>query len=125
MLIMSIGLFIMNSILIEDSHVAAYNLANRIENFVSLTLIALSSSQVTILGMFYGAKKYNLIKPMVQYTMLWSVLIGSFFQFYYFYLLKILLLVLTASSISEVEMSDKAIKTTINYFYVMIFAYPL
>ena len=51
----------MNSILIEDSHVAAYNLANRIENFVSLTLIALSSSQVTILGMFYGAKNIILL----------------------------------------------------------------
>lgn len=125
MLIMSIGLFIMNSILIEDSHVAAYNLANRIENFVSLTLIALSSSQVTILGMFYGAKKYDLIKPMVQYTMTWSVLIGSFFSILLFLFVEdITPLFLTASSIDEIEMSDKAIKTTIDYFYVMIFAYP-
>ena len=66
MLIMSIGLFIMNSIFIQDSHVAAYNLANRIENFVSLTLIALSSSQVTVLGMFYGAKRFDLICTIVS-----------------------------------------------------------
>ena len=46
MLIMSCGLFIMNTILVEDSHVAGYNLANRIENFATLALISLSTSNV-------------------------------------------------------------------------------
>jgi putative MATE family efflux protein len=125
MLIMSTGLFIMNSILIEDSHVAAYNLANRIENFVSLTLIALSSSQVTILGMFYGAKRFDLIKPMVRYTLIWSVLIASFFSIIIYYFIDdITPLFLTASSLKEIEMSNKAIHTTIQYFNVMIFVYP-
>ena len=125
MLIMSIGLFIMNSIFIQDSHVAAYNLANRIENFVSLTLIALSSSQVTVLGMFYGAKRFDLIKPMVRYTLMWSILIASFFSIIiYFFIEDITPLFLTASSIEEIKMSDKAIKTTIQYFNIMIFVYP-
>ena len=80
MLIMSLGLFLMNSIFIDDSHVAAYNLANRIENFIVLALISISTSQVTIIGMFYGAKKNNLIKPMIRYTTLWAILIASFFS---------------------------------------------
>ena len=125
MLIMSIGLFIMNSIFIADSDVAAYNLSNRIENFVSLTLIALSSSQVTILGMFYGANRFDLIKPMVRYTLIWSIAIASFFSIImYFFIEDIAPLFLTASSIQEIEMSDKAIQTTIQYFKIMIFVYP-
>ncbi|MBC21462.1 MAG: hypothetical protein CMG54_00925 [Candidatus Marinimicrobia bacterium] len=125
MLIMSLGLFIMNSILTDDSHVAAYNLANRIENFVSLTLIALSSAQVTILGMFYGAKKYELVKPMVKYTMMWSIFIASFFSVILFLFIEdITPLFLTSSSLSETVMSDQAIKSTIDYFSIMIFAYP-
>ncbi len=125
MLIMSVGLFLMNSIFIEDSHVAAYNLANRIENFVSLTLIALSSSQVTILGMFYGAKRFDLIKPMVRYTTIWSIAIASFFSIIIFLFIEdITPLFLTASSKQEIDISQEAIKTTIQYFKVMIFAYP-
>ena len=125
MLIMSVGLFLMNSIFIEDSHVAAYNLANRIENFVTLTLVALSSSQVTILGMFYGAKRFDLIKPMVRYTTLWSIAIASVFSIIIFFFIEdIAPLFLTASSTQEIDISKEAIKTTVQYFQVMIFAYP-
>ena len=125
MLIMSVGLFLMNSIFIEDSHVAAYNLANRIENFVTLTLVALSSSQVTILGMFYGAKRFDLIKPIVRYTTIWSIAIASVFSIIIFFFIEdIAPLFLTASSTQEIDISKEAIKTTVQYFQVMIFAYP-
>jgi len=125
MLIMSMGLFIMNSIFIKDSHVAAYNLSHRIENFVSLTLVALSSSQVTILSMFYGAKRFDLIKSMVRYTTMWAILIASFFSIIiYFFIEDIAPLFLTASSLEEIAMSERAIKTTVDYYKVMIFIYP-
>jgi putative MATE family efflux protein len=125
MLIMSMGLFIMNSIFIQDSHVAAYNLSHRIENFVTLTLVALSSSQVTILSMFYGAKRFDLIKSMVRYTTMWAILISSFFSIIiYFFIEDIAPLFLTASSLKEIAMSEKAIKTTVDYYKVMIFIYP-
>ena len=125
MLIMSMGLFIINSIFIKDSHVAAYNLSHRIENFVSLTLVALSSSQVTILSMFYGAKRFDLIKSMVRYTTMWAILIASFFSIIiYFFIEDIAPLFLTASSLEEIAMSERAIKTTVDYYKVMIFIYP-
>ena len=125
MLIMSFGLFIMNSILIHDAHVAGYNLSARIENFVALTLIALSSSQVTILSMFYGAKRIDLIKPMIKYTMMWAILIASCFSIFIFFCIEdIAPLFLTASSEVEIEMSNSAINTTISYYKVMAFIYP-
>ena len=72
MLIMSVGLFFMNSILATapngDAHVAAYNLSNRIENFITLTLISISTSQVTIIGMFYGAKRFDLINLLINFS---------------------------------------------------------
>ena len=125
MLIMSIGLFIMNSILVDDAHVAGYNLANRIENFITLTLISISTSQVTILGMFYGAKRYDLLKSMVRYTTLWSIIISIFFSIIsFFYIDDIAPFFLTATTPDEIEMSKKAILSTINYYRVMVFIYP-
>ena len=125
MLIMSLGLFLMNSIFIDDSHVAAYNLANRIENFIVLALISISTSQVTIIGMFYGAKKNNLIKPMIRYTTLWAILIASFFSIVTFLFIEdIAPLFLTSTSSNEFNMSNEAIQSVVDYYKVMAFAYP-
>ena len=121
MLIMSCGLFIMNTILVEDYHVAGYNLANRIENFATLALISLSTSQVTIIGMFYGAKQYHLIKPMIRYATMWAIIIGGFFS------------IISLSFIDEIAPlffvsldndSILAIESTKQYYIVMAFAYP-
>ena len=123
MLIMSCGLFIMNSILINDSHVAAYNLANRIENFVSLTLIALSSSQVTILGMFYGAKKHELIRIVVLYcikcSLFISVLFGLIFYFFGENIFPIFI-----NNNKNILLANNVINIGISYFRVFAFAVP-
>ena len=75
--------------------------------------------------MFYGSKRIDLIKPIVRYTTKWSIFIASFFSIIiYFFIEDITPLFLTASSLQEIKMSDKAIQTTIQYFKVMIFVYP-
>ena len=131
MLIMSCGLFIMNTILMEDSHVAGYNLANRIENFATLALISLSTSQVTIIGMFYGAKQYHLIKPMIRYTTMWAMIIGGFFSILsLLFIQDIAPFFFPSNSILGLENQEllnlkrDAINSTIEYYYVMAFAYP-
>jgi len=125
MLIMSCGLFIMNTILEQDSHVAGYNLANRIENFATLALISLSTSQVTIIGMFYGAKKYHLIKPMIRYTTIWAMIIGSLFSILsLLFIDEIAPLFFPYNSTLNFEMKAAAIKSTVEYFSIMAFAYP-
>ena len=125
MLIMSCGLFIMNTILVDDAHVAGYNLANRIENFATLALISLASSQVTIIGMFYGAKKYHLIKPMIRYATVWAMIIGGLFSILsLLFIDKIAPLFFPSNSTLDLAMKDDAIKSTIQYYNYMAFAYP-
>ena len=121
MLIMSCGLFIMNTILVEDYHVAGYNLANRIENFATLALISLASSQVTIIGMFYGAKQYHLIKPMIRYTTFWAIIIGGFFSILSLSFIDQIAPLFFTSLDSD---SIKAIQSTKKYYIVMAIAYP-
>ena len=127
MLIMSVGLFFMNSILATapngDAHVAAYNLSNRIENFITLTLISISTSQVTIIGMFYGAKRFDLIKPMVRYTTFWSMLIASIFSLIaYFFIQDITSLFFDSNSNNMDDIL--AIDSTISYYKIMFLAFP-
>jgi putative MATE family efflux protein len=42
--------------------VAAFGLATRLESFATMPIIALSMSLVTLVGMFYGAKRYEQVK---------------------------------------------------------------
>ena len=133
MLIMSIGLFIMNSIFIHDADVAAYNLAARIENFITLTLISISTSQVTIVGMFYGAERFHLIKPLVKYTTFWSIIIVSIFGFIAFFLVEdVAPLFFEMNGSFSVSGSDQlkpedftqAINGTVSYYKIMFIAFP-
>ena len=125
MLIMSLGLFFMNSILAtnHDAHVAAYSLATRIENFIILTLIAISTSQVTIIGMFYGARRFDLIKPMVRYTTFWSMLLAGLFSLMaFFFIDDIAPLFFSTNSNNSVDLL--ALESAISYFKIMIIAFP-
>ena len=131
MLIMSIGLLIMNSIFLYDVDVASYNLAARIENFITLTLISISTSQVTIVGMFYGAKRFDLIRPIVQYTTFWSIVIVSIFGFIAFFIVDDIAPIFFASDpsflgpdkLSDAEITQ-AINGTVSYYKIMFIAFP-
>ena len=125
MFIMSFGLFIMNTILIDDAHVAGYNIANRIENFITLTLISISSSLVTVIGMFYGAKKYRLIKPMIKYTTFWAMTIGSIFSILCFLFMdRVAPIFFPSNDIVDISMKKSAIDSTIEYYKFMAISYP-
>ena len=129
MLIMSFGLFFMNSILANgmpngDAHIAGYNLANRIENFITLTLISISTSQVTIIGMFYGARRFDLIKPLVRYTTFWAMVIAALFSFVtFFFIDDIAPLFFNINSNDSVN-AALALKSTISYYKIMLIAFP-
>ena len=66
-------LFFYNSILGMSensiSAIAAYSTAHRIEHLFFIPIISLATSMVTLIGMFYGAKKYDLIDSIFYYCM--------------------------------------------------------
>jgi Na+-driven multidrug efflux pump len=121
LLLMSLGLFFMNSILGTsddgDAYVAAFNLANRIENFITLTLISISTSQVTIIGMFYGAKRFDLIKPLVRYATFWSMFIAGLFSLVAFFFIN---------DITSLffDQNEIAFASTVSYYKILAIAFP-
>jgi len=69
MLTMSIYVMFLNRFMAHfgTDYVAAFGLATRLESFVSLPIFALSISLMTLVGMFYGAGRYDLVKSISRY----------------------------------------------------------
>jgi putative MATE family efflux protein len=69
MLTMSIYVMFLNRFMAHfgTDYVASFGLATRLESFVSLPIFALSISLLTLVGMFYGAKRHDLVKSVSWY----------------------------------------------------------
>lgn len=78
MVIMSVGAGIFNYILIHFSEhaVAGYQVAGRLDQIFFLPVMAIAGSLVTLVGMFYGARRIDLIRAVSYYGMGRAVLIG-------------------------------------------------
>jgi putative MATE family efflux protein len=89
MVIMSIGLFFYNSILnmseYSTSAIAAYSTAHRIEHLFFIPIISLATSMVTLIGMFYGAKKFDLINYIFYYSIKVGIIISIIFGFVFYF----------------------------------------
>jgi len=69
MLTMSIYVMFLNRFMAHfgTDYVASFGLATRLESLVSLPIFALSISLLTLVGMFYGAKRYDLVRSISWY----------------------------------------------------------
>jgi putative MATE family efflux protein len=69
MLTMSIYVMFLNRFMAHfgTDYVAAFGLSTRLESFVSLPIFALSISLLTLVAMFYGAKRSDLVKSISWY----------------------------------------------------------
>jgi len=69
MLTMSIYVMFLNRFMAHfgTDYVASFGLATRLESFVSLPIFAISISLLTLVGMFCGAKRYDLVKSVSWY----------------------------------------------------------
>ena len=140
--IMSIGMFANNSILSvadfntygEQSYsipgwseecpeiekiggvVGGYQISARIENLFMNLVIAISSSMVTIVGMFYGARRFDLIKPIINYALKWSVIFSLIATFIFFFLSNYIIYGFTND--------PKTINEAVKYFNICAFTYP-
>ncbi|MDP6936344.1 MAG: MATE family efflux transporter [Candidatus Marinimicrobia bacterium] len=116
MIIMSMGILLFNRILGSSDAVAAYQTAGRIEHLFFLPIISIATSLVTLVGMFYGAKRIDLVKLMVKYGLTRSVSISfSFSILFYFF---------SGSLMPLFTNSDEISRLAVLYFKIMAFAYP-
>ena len=77
-LLMALGGGIFNRLLVEYSPdvVAAYQVGGRLDHVVLLPMISISTALVTLVGMFRGAGRFDLVRDVVRYGMTWAVGIG-------------------------------------------------
>ena len=124
MIVMSIWMLICNKLItlsINDetqamAAVGAFQIAGRLENIFFLPIISIASSLVTIVGMFFGAKEFELIKKIVNYTIIRSIMIGIFFCMIFYSLVEYIIIPFNAD--------QKSIEYLIQYFTIVPFAYP-
>ncbi|MBS83380.1 MAG: hypothetical protein CMD65_04515 [Gammaproteobacteria bacterium] len=120
MLIMSIGLFFYNKILAMTDFpvesIAAYSTAHRIEHLFFIPIISIATSMVTLVGMFYGAKRLDLINKVIFYGLKNAIAISCIFGFLFFTSAKYIFPLFT----NDLEI----IKIGIEYFKIFSFAIP-
>ena len=96
MIIMSMGVMLFNIILGSSQAVAAYQTAGRIEHFFFLPIISIATSLVTLVGMFYGAKRMDLVNQMVVYGISRAVVIAFSFSLLFFFIIAEIIPVFTS-----------------------------
>ncbi len=120
MVTMSFGLFIFNSILNLTSYssnaIAAYSTAHRIEHLFFIPIISIATSMVTLIGMFFGAKKFELIKNISLYALKSGLIISTAFGILFY---------TTSESMLSLFTNDyKIISIGVEYFKIFSFAIP-
>ena len=117
MIIMASGVSIYNRLLENEIAIGAYASAHRIEHFFIIPLISISTSIVTIVGMFYGAKKTILIKEIIFYGIKKTLVISVSFSFILFFFSKDLLELIP-------KLNEELIIIAVDYFKIFSFALP-
>ena len=86
MVVMAIGQLVFNRLLVNYSTnaVAAYQIGGRIDMLVFLPIFGIASALTTMVGMFYGANRIDLISKIVNYGMKCSVAISVVFGIFFF-----------------------------------------
>lgn len=119
MIVMSMGTMFYNLLLADFGSVAvaAYGAASKIDMIVVLPIFGLSGAAVTVVGMFAGAGRIDLVRSTALYTYRWAVTLAAVMGFGAF---------LTSDSILRIFTDDPtAIAIGTTYLGFMIFAYPM
>jgi len=79
MIFMSIYVIFLNLFMIKfgTNYVAAFGIATRLESVAMMPVVAFSLSTMTLIGMFYGAKRYDLVKNITWYSIKICLTIAS------------------------------------------------
>ena len=106
----------LDGVIDEGGVIGGYQTAARVENLFMNLVIALSSSIVTIVGMFYGAKRIDLIRSIINYALKWSIILSIAATIIFFSLSEIILNLFTND--------HKTIEEGVNFFNICAFSLP-
>jgi len=98
------------------SAIAAYSTAHRIEHLFFIPIISLATSMVTLIGMFYGARKFDLINYIFYYSIKVGIAISIIFGFIFYFLSQYMLSLFTNDIL--------IINIGADYFKIFSFAIP-
>lgn len=119
MVIMSIGQLVFNKILVffSTDTVAAYQIAGRIDMVVFLPILSISYGLTTLVGMFFGAKRFGRLKHIIYYGLSRSFMIA---------LVTSTMVFLAAPQLVTIFTHDRLIQeTATTYLRLMSIVYPL
>ena len=100
----------------EGGVIGGYQTASRLENLFMIPIIALSSSLVTMVGMFYGSRRNDLIRKVTNYGLKWAIILSVISTFVFFLFSEIIL--------SGFTNDNKTIYEGVKYFNICAFTYP-
>ena len=117
-LIMSFGGAVFNRLLVDYSSdaVAAYQVGSRLDHVVLLPMISLAAAIVTVVGMFVGAGRMDLVREIVRYAMTWAVGIAG--------VLGVLFFVFAHPMVSIFSQDEGIRSMGVTYLRIVAFAYP-
>jgi len=118
MVLMSLGGGTFNRILVsfESDAVAAFQVGGRVEHAVFVPFISIAAGLVTLVCMFYGAKRLDLVRQIIKYGMSRAVVMGALFALCFFFLAPVIMTAFTDS--------DNIVQLGTRYMRIIVFSYP-
>ena len=116
MVIMSLGDIVFNRILNSADAVAAFQTAGRLQHLFFLPIMCIAHGLVTLVGMFYGANRMDLVKTVVKYGLTMGIGIAATFGIIFYIGAEFMLNGFTNSA-AIISIASK-------YFEILVFSFP-
>ncbi len=97
--------------------VAGFGLASRLETFYTMIVIGTSSGLLTLVSMYIGAKRNDLINALLKYVAKINLIIGLGMAILFYFFSDLFLLIFTKD--------QSLISVGVGYFKIVVFSYPL
>ncbi|MFC1741801.1 MATE family efflux transporter [Nanoarchaeota archaeon] len=118
LLLMAFSIMVINWFMAQfgTDYVASFGIAARLRSFAVMPMVAFSTATLTLVGMFYGAKRYDLVNEMVRYSIKVAILFTSGVGVVFFVIPGLLVRIFTPDA--------TLIGLAASYMRIELFSYP-